>query len=90
MREGRAEGAAFLLQFQLFPVFGDLFGGIGLYFAEDVGVAEDEFLAEAVAHVLDVEMSFLASDFGVEGHVQQYVSQFLADVRLVVAHQGVT
>ena len=81
--------AVFLFQFQLFPVLRHLSGGLCLYISEHVGMAEYQFFAEAVAYVLHVEVTGLATYLGVEGYVQQHVAQLLADVAFVVAHQGV-
>ena len=81
--------ASFLLELQLLPVFHHLCGCFGLGFAEDVWVAEDELLAEAVADVLDVEVARFAANFGIESHVEQHVAQLLADVALVAPQQGI-
>ena len=54
-----------------------------------MGVAEDEFVAQFVADVGNIELSLLVAYLGVEAHVQQHVAQFLADVLYVVLYQGV-
>ena len=50
-------------------------------------MAEDELVTQAVAYIRYVESTFLAANLGVKAHMQQHISQFLADVVGVVAKQ---
>ena len=47
-------------------------------------MAEDEFVAEFIAHICDVEASLLAANLGVEGNVQEDIAQLLADIQGIV------
>ena len=51
---------------------------------EYVGMAEDEFVAEFIAHICDVKASLLAAYLGVEGNVQEDIAQLLADIQGIV------
>ena len=44
---------------------------------EHVGVAVDEFSANAVRHIVQVEAAGVVLDVGVEHHLEQNISQFL-------------
>ncbi len=63
-------------------------GGVGVYVAEHVGVAENQFRVEGVGHVGDVKLAVLLADFGIEKHVQQHVAEFLADFGGFAVEQG--
>ena len=45
-----------------------------------MGVAEDELLAYAVGHVVQVEAALLLLNGGVEHHLEQHVTQLLLEV----------
>ena len=51
-------------------------------------VAEDEFVAEPVADIGDVEFSGLGAHLGVEDDVQQHVPQLFADLVHVMARDS--
>ena len=52
-------------------------------------MAEDELVGQFVTHVGDVKLSFLVTNPRIEADMQQHISQLLADIRLVVLHEGV-
>ena len=52
-------------------------------------MAENQLVAQAVAHLLDVERPGLAAYLGIKEYVEQHVAQFLANILLVVTHQCV-
>ena len=86
--EHRLVAVLFLL-LNLLPRVDDVARSLRYSVAIDVGVAEDELVAELVANVGDVELTLLAPDFRVEDDVQQHVAQLLFDVRNVVRKQGI-
>jgi hypothetical protein len=65
-------------------VEGDLAG----LFAEDMGVASDQFLTDGAGDVLDVEPPRLGGDLGVEEDGEEKVAEFLAEVFVVLAVDG--
>ena len=81
--------AALFALLELFPVVGDLVGGVGVGITEDVGMAEYEFVGKLRADVGNVERVVLRTDFGVKENVEKDVAEFLADVAVVLAEQGV-
>ena len=54
-----------------------------------MGVTENQFVAELVANILDVEISCFRADLGIESDVQQDISQLFTDILLVISHQGI-
>ena len=52
-------------------------------------MAEYELVAKLVSSPGSVELLLFRPDLGVEANVQQHVAQFLADVLLVVVHEGI-
>ena len=52
-------------------------------------VAIDELVAQFVAHVGNVELALLAAYLGIEDDMQQDIAQFLANLLVVVLHQGI-
>ena len=53
-------------------------------------MAENQFVAQLVTDIFDVEVSCLRTDFCIERYVQQYISQLLANIFFVIPHQGIT
>ena len=53
-------------------------------------MAENQFVAKLIAHILHVEVAGFTRYLGIECYMKQYIAQFLADVLLVVLHQGIT
>ena len=53
-------------------------------------MAENQFVRQLVTHVCYIKIPRLTGNLGIETHVQQHVTQLLANVFLVVFHQGVT
>ena len=79
----------FLLLY-LFPKLAHLASRLCLCLAIDMGVAEDEFVAQLVAHIGNVELSLLTSYLGIEHHVEEHIAQFLAYLMCVVLDEGIT
>ena len=52
-------------------------------------MAVDQFLAKAVADILDIESFFFLADLGVKDDVQEQVAQFFFDVIVVIFHDGI-
>ena len=80
---------ALLCPLQRLPIDQDLFGGVCLDGAEDVGMAVHQLLRYAVYHIVHGEAALFHLYLGVEGHLHQDVSQLLAHVVGVVPVQGV-
>ena len=57
----------------------DQVGGAGFVVGEDVGVAADEFGADAFGDVAEVEAAVLFGDFGVEDDLEEEVAEFFAE-----------
>ena len=69
-----------LLRLDGFPVGQDLAGPLDPDVPEDMGMPPDELVHEPGDHVLDGERPGLARHLRVEHHLEQQVSQFLAEV----------
>ena len=66
------------------------FVGIGhMVVPVDVWMAEDEFLAQRVAHAGNVIVTLFLAYAGIENHMQQYVAQFFFNFSLVATKQSV-
>ena len=53
-------------------------------------MTKNQFVTKAVAHILHVEITGLAANLRIKGYMKQHIAQFLADVLLVILHQGIT
>ena len=60
-----------------FPVVEDFLGAADRHIAKDVGVADDEFFADVVDHIAEVEGPGLLLHPGVKHHLEQDVPQLL-------------
>ena len=54
----------------------------------DMRVTENEFVAEPVADIGYIKVVRLGAHLGIENNVQEHVSEFLGDLRHVVAGDG--
>ena len=67
------------------PLHEYLCGGIQPVGAEDVRVAAHQLLVDLARHVVEIELAALRRQLGMEDHLHQHVTQFLAHVRQVEA-----
>ena len=81
--------AVLLLLLDLFPKQTDLASRLRLCLAIDMGVAEDEFVAQFVADVGNVEIALLAAYLGIEDNVQKHIAKFLAYLVGVLFDEGI-
>ena len=80
-------GIAFLslcFHFDSVPVFKHLVGGIGCDVTENVGVTDDELLADFVAHIIEGKRTCFLLDPAMENYLKQNVAQLFTKKRLVV------
>ena len=48
-----------------------------------------KFVAKAVTYILHIELLFLARNFGIESHVQQYIAQLLTDILRIIGNESI-
>ena len=53
-------------------------------------MAENQFVAQLVTDIFNVEVTCLRTDLCIECYVQQHISQLLANIFFVIPHQGIT
>ena len=77
VEDGLAFGA--FAGLEAFPGAFEQVWGAGFVVGEDVGVASDEFGADAFGDVAEVEAAVLFGDFGVEDDLEEEVAEFFAE-----------
>ena len=67
----------------------DGFGSLALRIGKHMGVTPDQLLRDGLDHVAEIEGALFLRHAGVEHDLQQQVAQFLAQIRKIVARDGV-
>ena len=67
----------FFLPLDIVPELQNIIGGTGFPVSEHMWVAEDQFPAHAVRHVIQAELPLLSLDIRMENDLGQYIAQFL-------------
>jgi len=81
-------GLPLFLPLERLPVFQHLAGARDLAVAENVGVAEDQLLADVVGHIVQGEAAGLFLHAGVEDDLEQHVPKLFPQVLRVVLVDG--
>ena len=87
VHDGGAVGL--FLALDLLPLAEDGLGVVRVGFAEDVGVAADEFFAGFAGGILEGEGAAFGGEVGVENDLEQEVAEFFAEVGIVGLGDGV-
>lgn len=74
---------AFLGSLDVLPLGEDAIGAADMGVTIDVGVAADEFVADAAGDVIEVETFVFRGEFGVEDDLEEKVAEFLLQVFLI-------
>ncbi|MNE65788.1 hypothetical protein D3C80_1612950 [compost metagenome] len=78
-----------LASLQLLPARRNGFAVCCIGIAEDMRVAALQFVADGVAHLIEVEQPLLLAHLGVKHHLEQQIAQFITQIGIVLALNGI-